>query len=451
MRSMRFHRTLPRSREADASATTKFQKNLSRRSTSSTKRMTPSPTYALIPSAIGPAFSTGKCDPAVSTHSTPDVIVTPAPRTCTEPILLLEGDHYRVSENGVARSLYQLVQQSKESFNHTFCSSSDRATAHSLALEEIYDIERSRKAFLVRTNANERSETNAIGVNHKHGRVIHLGDSVEELSLLLQEIAEESLPLTGVTSEDGAGTGSRTWDASIAMSMYFASHPELMAGNVVELGSGVGLGGILSFLFRSLSPSGMPFRSMTLTDYNDQVLHHCTENVSNFFKSRTSVPPINVAKLNWYDFLERRRSPLDHTQQYDTVIACDCAYLYPDIIALTSTMKGLLKRKKTSRVHIFGPSNRGGLHELVSKLREENYFDIREEYIDMVRYRLDAPPGDDSFESLDPFQTIMSSSFRKTSFNCYSKFDSSFLHVTCSIRFDCDTISSEKTSAWDID
>jgi len=121
------------------------------------------------------------------------------------------------------------------------------------------------------------------------------------------------------------------------------------------------------------------------------------------------------------------------------VIACDCAYLYPDIIALVSTMQGLLKRKKTSKVHIFGPINRGGLDRLLSKLRQEESFDVREEYIDMVRYRLEVPLRDDNFQSLDPLQATMSSSSRDETLKFYSKHDSKFLHVTCSLRFDCDT------------
>lgn len=115
-------------------------------------------------------------------------------------------------------------------------------------------------------------------------------------------------------------------------------------------------------------------------------------------------------------------------------------------------MKGLLKRKKTSRVHIFGPSNRGGLQELLSKLQEEKSFNVKVEYINMVRYRLGVPSGEDCVELLDPLQAITASSFKSSEFKYYSKYDSVFLHVTCSLRFDCETtFPPEEFSTWDID
>ena len=43
-----------------------------------------------------------------------------------------------------------------------------------------------------------------------------------------------------------AGTGVTTWEISIAMALFFSFNPTLMAGNMLELGSGIGLGGILT-------------------------------------------------------------------------------------------------------------------------------------------------------------------------------------------------------------
>jgi len=193
---------------------------------------------------------------------------------------------------------------------------------------------------------------------------------------------------------------------------------------------------------------------LTLTDYKDEVLDYCNENVRKFFDSHPSFSSIDVAKLDWYDFLSQKETvgSLEHTERYDTVIACDCAYLYPDIVALVRTMKGLLKRKKTSKVHIFGPSNRGGLHQLISNLREEELFDVREEYIDMARYRLDVPNIDCGSPSRDHLQEIISHSHRNEILECFNRYDSKFLHITCSIRFDDGVKCHEtETSAWDID
>jgi predicted nicotinamide N-methyase len=381
-------------------------------------------------------------------YSIPDVIITPSPPTVSEPILLLEGDHYHVSDDGIARSLYQLENTSitiSDNSNSNSNSNSNNnkmsSTNDGLMIEELYDLKRACKAFLIREKTNVRSKNSA------HKPVIHLGRHQE--SLFLQEISD------GIV---GAGTGSMTWDSSIAMSLYLASHPELIFGNVIELGSGVGYGGILNTLFRSYSSSAVPFHSMTLTDYSNQVLQYCKENVSRFFdKSSAASSSIQVAKLDWYDFLRRTGKSLDHAEKYDTVIACDCAYRYPDIVALISTMKGLLKRKKTSKVHIFGPINRGGMLRLISKLRQDGSLDVREEYIDMARYRLEAPSSIDndtindnlqSHHHVDPLQDVMSSSYRDQTCNFYNRYDSKFLHVTCSLRFDT---PKAKESLTDID
>jgi predicted nicotinamide N-methyase len=380
-------------------------------------------------------------------YSIPDVINTPSPPTVTEPILLLEGDHYHVSDDGIARSLYQLEDTStgvsdNDNNNNSNSNSNSKmsSTNDGLMIEELYDLKRACKAFLIREKTNVRNENSA------HKPVIHLGRQQE--SLFLQEISD------GIV---GAGTGSMTWDSSIAMSLYLASHPELIFGNVIELGSGVGYGGILNTLFRSYSSSAVPFHSMTLTDYSNQVLQYCKENVSRFFdKSSVASSSIQVTKLDWYDFLRRTEKSLDHAEKYDTVIACDCAYRYPDIVALVSTMKGLLKRKKTSKVHIFGPINRGGMLRLISKLRQDKSFDVREEYIDMARYRLDAPCSidndiaNDNLQShhVDPLQDVISSSYRDQTCKFYSRYDSKFLHVTCSLRFDT---PRAKVSLSDID
>eukprot|EP00957_Ditylum_brightwellii_P149165 11359610-Ditylum_brightwellii.AAC.1 len=75
-----------------------------------------------------------------------------------------------------------------------------------------------------------------------------------------------------------AGTGSMTWESSIAMALFFSENPDLLRGHVIELGSGVGLGGILTqvacqFAAKKNATSShngkrSPLSSITLTDYN---------------------------------------------------------------------------------------------------------------------------------------------------------------------------------------
>jgi predicted nicotinamide N-methyase len=448
MRSVRFRQLLlPRNREIDASTSTAIkcqQIYTTSQSADSANSIDSIATPRIgVSSVVRMPYSPPNTNLKAISHSTPDVLVTPAPIATQNPILLLEGDHYRFSASGIARSLYQLVSESSTGRDVGGASSHRGSTTPSLAIEEIYDLKRSRKAFVIREKTKEGG-LNGVNVDTNQERDIHFDDSSQQTPLLLQEIANGCV-------ENGAGTGSRTWDSSIAMSAYFASHPELMVGNVIELGSGVGLGGILSFLFRSQSSSTVPFHSMTLTDSKLQVINCCNENVKSFLKSYPSISSIHVAKLDWYDVLKRTGGSSEHAQKYDTVIACDCAYDYTDIVALVSTLKGLLKKKKTSKAHIFGPSNRAGLGELLSQLRQEQSFFVQVEYIEMVRYRLEAPHKDDNLRSLDALRAIMSSSTDKNNSTVHSKFDSEFLHVTCSLRLDSDATFHKEASLPDID
>jgi hypothetical protein len=125
--------------------------------------------------------------------SIPDVIITPSPPTVTEPILLLEGDHYHVSDDGIARSLYQLENtpitisdnsnsNSNSNSNNNNNNNKLSSTNDGLMIEEFYDLKRACKVFLIREKTNVRSKNSA------HKPVIHLGRHHD--SLFLQEISD---------------------------------------------------------------------------------------------------------------------------------------------------------------------------------------------------------------------------------------------------------------------
>ena len=401
MRNIRLRQLIPLNQEKGVASTILCQQKYSTRSVDTTN-----PTTA---NAVGLSYSA--LNNSINKHaafSNPTTETSTALLATPEPILLLEGDNYRFSANGVARSLYQL-RSDAYSFGGL--------APNTPAIEEIYDIGKARKGFVIRNTGTGTP-----------------------ISLLLQEIPPE-------IEQNGAGTGSRTWESSIAMSAYFASRPELMYGKVIEIGSGVGLGGILSFLFRSLSAPTTPFHSLTLSDCVPQVLDCCNENVGSFLQSFPFFSSISVEELDWYDIVQRTEGSNNHREQYDTVIACDCAYDYTDIAALVGTLKGLLRKTKTSKAHIFGPTSRGGLHKLISELKKEPSFEVHVEYIGMERYRLDPPRTNQGLQSLDDVRTMISSSIEKND----SKFDSEFLHVTCSLSLDANIPSRKKVRLDDID
>jgi predicted nicotinamide N-methyase len=209
--------------------------------------------------------------------------------------------------------------------------------------------------------------------------VVPMGRSLA--SIKLQEIDEGTF--------GSAGTGATTWEASIAMSLYFHSHPDQLAGDVVELGCGVGLGGILNQLM-GRHASG----SMTLTDGNDQVLQKCKTNIDNNYvtvPALRSLPRIQVSKLDWNAFLLGEETTAATRRRYDTVIACDCAYIHKDAEPFCRTLHGLLAAETpTATIHLFGPYNRSALYEVIRYLGDELDMHVVMEWIEMTRYRLKA-------------------------------------------------------------
>jgi predicted nicotinamide N-methyase len=339
-----------------------------------------------------------------------DVLVTPPPEESTPPLLLLEGDEYFVSHDGVARTYYQMEY--------------DTSTIP-LAIEEFYDLEGARKTFILRKTSPRTRVT--IGtqqqqlVAEKTQGVVRLGDPVE--SLQIQEIESHD----GIFGK--AGTGATTWEASIAMSLFFSSHPHLLLGNVIELGSGVGLGGILS----SFQHGTEFLDSWTLTDYNLQVLEQCKQNLKQASHASASMPSMKVCQLDWYDFARQGEASKQHLHKYDTVIACDCAYLYPDVVALSTAMEALLKRGEQSKIHLFGPYNRGALHELVRQLKEEKGLELTMEVFDMQRYRLKPLEGWDHSKYSDNSEKLSEYMRHEDESQFAAKYNARFLHVIASL------------------
>ena len=152
-----------------------------------------------------------------------------------------------------------------------------------------------------------------------------------------------------------AGTGATTWESSLVMSLFFADHPDLLRGSLLELGCGIGVGSILSHLGPLVKHHDIPLQSVTLTDGNDKCLQQCRQNIHQAWKSLSSLfpekenpPEIQVRKLDWNEDLDTSM-----LQKYDTIIACDVCYLYPDITPLVSTIRKLLR--KNGNCHLFGP------------------------------------------------------------------------------------------------
>lgn len=334
-----------------------------------------------------------------------------SPKSTSESgILLLTGDEFQVSTDGIARSLYRLEQ---------LCEGMPSPLEHPLpekgmALEEIYDLAHARKTFFLRqidspsTTLASSSSPSSLSSSRLLDRFHFLTKQPTQLAPMghclsdpieVQEIDHHHFHHGDIDDSEDI-SGGTTWEASICMALFCCVHPDLLRGNVIELGSGVGLGGILATLGPTLQQKHQTDRliqSMTFTDANEEVLQHCRTNVYRALGTMPADVPVNVSKLDWNDAVmtnncdatERDTSSRRSRKTYQTILACDCAYRFDDVPVLSRAMKTLLDpSSRDARIHVFGPYNRTAYHQLIHSLREELDLDVELEWIEIHRYRL---------------------------------------------------------------
>ena len=186
---------------------------------------------------------------------------------------------------------------------------------------------------------------------------------------------------------EGVGTGATTWEASVVAALYFHSHPHLLRGDLLELGCGTGVGGILNLVEPILAGTTKHWdlRSVTFSDCNEKVLKHCRQNVQAVVSEYDQhwFPSIIVTHLDWYGF------DSSHRGRYHTVLACDCAYRHCDVEALGRALRDLLSRDHhDAKIHLFGPESRAVLHEVIHYLREDLGMHVTTELVHLNRSRL---------------------------------------------------------------
>jgi hypothetical protein len=169
------------------------------------------------------------------------------------------------------------------------------------------------------------------------------------------------------------------------MALYFTTHPRELIGRVIELGAGIGLGGIL---LTNIEPcwndnftTGL-VESITLTDGNDMVLRQCRQNVVHAFGSSPTDSNIHVSKLDWNELANAK-----HPETYDTVLACDCVYRFDDIPILAQAMTNLLDETPWAKIHLFSPLNRAPLQDMMVFMKKLN-LQVSVETVEINRYRL---------------------------------------------------------------
>ena len=364
-------------------------------------------------------------------------IITPPPT----PQLLLEGDVHHISSDGKSHTYYRLL-------------SSNSNKEDSLLLEEVYDIENARKDITLLQTTTDNDDAKC------QQEVI--------VSFPLQEINH------GI--QNGAGTGSITWDSSIVMGLYFGLQPEMLCGNdVVELGSGVGLGGLLTY-YASITTNNKNkgnngggvdrMSSLTLTEINQDVIDMLRYNTAAASESTTIAArhhprhqQLHIEEMDWFFLLGNnngQKNGHDKEKKYDTIIASDCIYLPSQVRPLSETIVKLLRtetkghhhaqlkqKQEQAMAHIFSPYNRGCIQDLIHELQEEKKMDVDIETLELSKFRVkssscSSDDGDlamsrlnDWLASDDNDNMVSSSKSRRTSNSLGTT--SKFVHITVTL------------------
>jgi Lysine methyltransferase len=361
-------------------------------------------------SSTGSSSSSSSSSYSSCVHSSPPTTINND--VAAQHLLMLEGDVMAVSLDGIARTCYHLTTTTTNTGTGSAITDFKRPTP-SLAIEEQYDLRRARKTFLIREMMDESGSTTDVA---PMGRLLGSVD--------IQEMDQRCHgPITTAGDDQTGGT---TWEASIAMALYFCSTATAqheasslsLSGRIIELGCGVGLGGILTT--QILGPliqqqqqttensddsctRSSTITSVTLTDGNEQVLDECRRNVQAALhaaatsssswgqqqgvqNNKTKIPPavLLVKHLDWNNI------PDADTHMYNVVLASDVAYMYADVEPLGNALEKLLVHNGHGggQIHLFAPYNRGALPQLCAHLREALNLHVVLEWVDMVRYRL---------------------------------------------------------------
>jgi predicted nicotinamide N-methyase len=137
----------------------------------------------------------------------------------------------------------------------------------------------------------------------------------------ISDSTETQIVIKSLRSHNHVGT--RTWESGLFAAEFMHTFPHMFTRkHILELGSGVGITGLLSvsLLPRDLCPS-----QFTFTDYDEFVLSNLRENVSRNAQNNSDCS-LQVEKLDW-------SCSIPDQLVADVILAADCIYS-PDMAPL---------------------------------------------------------------------------------------------------------------------
>ena len=221
-------------------------------------------------------------------------------------------------------------------------------------------------------------------------------------------------------------------DVSIASALYFAAQPQLIRGNVLELSSGVGFGGIMSCVAagaampkpsheinplddsdeegentdgegsdaadddilprKDKTPLPPNLEKLTLSDSNEEILNECSKN------TRVCGIPSDKIGLGLLDWNMPVKKELKN--QFDCILGNDIAYQFPDVKGISRLAAYCLRANPYvgetierdnldggQFVHV-GPHSRDTISDLRKKLRSGYRMEVDVGYLELERFDL---------------------------------------------------------------
>lgn len=130
-------------------------------------------------------------------------------------------------------------------------------------------------------------------------------------------------------------TGQLVWPGAVLLNNYLSMNAEILEGrSVIELGSGVGITGILCSRF---------CRKVVLTDHNEEVLEIINKNIELQSSSRNpKFAELAAEKLEWGDGNQIREILQKHPEGFDLVLGADICFQQSSIPLLFDTVEKIL-------------------------------------------------------------------------------------------------------------
>ncbi|GAA0149483.1 hypothetical protein Leryth_016287 [Lithospermum erythrorhizon] len=125
-------------------------------------------------------------------------------------------------------------------------------------------------------------------------------------------------------------TGQLVWPGAILLNNYLSKNANILQGcSVLELGSGVGVTGILCSRF---------CKKIVMTDHNDEVIKIMQMNIDHHQDSE-ECGELQVAKLEWGDFEQMDSILLKNPEGFDLILGADICFQQKSVPLLFDTVK----------------------------------------------------------------------------------------------------------------